>query len=174
VKLFRPPYPDLVDTAGYFWIQAGHRRTAIDLALGAIADLPAETGDPLMAELDPVMHAWASETLIQGACLREYHHWEADTKRYFSAVYPRNGLPAPNWKSMVGSHVEKVTGQLAAFGLAPAPSMPVLDRLRSGLNELKHEDAYLVSMADYDELCQAITDFWDHVEASEVFVMGKS
>jgi len=170
MKLLKPPYPSVTDSSTYFHIQSAHRRHAIDLGLGAIADLPPGPGDGL-GKMDEALRNWASDALIQGACLREYHHWEADTKRYFAAIYQRNGQPGPSWKGP-GSHVAKVGEQLTIFGLAPAPSMSVLDATRLNLNDLKHEDGYFVTMADYDGLMEAIYAFWDHVAASEIFVPG--
>ena len=168
LQLLKPPHPSVTDSSTYFHIQAAHRREAIRLAQGAIADLSTGPDDGLR-ELAEALRDWTSDTLIQGACLREYHHWEADTKRYFAAVYQRNGQSAPTWKGP-GSHVGKVGGQLVVFGLAPAPSMPVLDAMRLNLNDLKHEDGYFVTMADYDGLIEAIYAFWDHVAASEIYV----
>jgi len=37
LRLLRPRYPSVTDTAGYFHIQVAHRRHAIELARGAIA-----------------------------------------------------------------------------------------------------------------------------------------
>lgn len=69
---------------------------------------------------------WASDTLIQGACLREYHQWEADTKRYFAAAYQRNRQSSLSWKGP-GSHVVKVSEQLDTFGVALPSSLQILD-----------------------------------------------
>jgi len=167
LQLLKPSHPTVADSSTYFHVQAAQRREAIRLALGAIADLPTGPDDGLR-ELAEALRDWTSGTLIQGACLREYHHWEADTKRYFAAVYQRNGEPAPNWNGP-GSHVAKVGDQLVAFGLAPAPSMAVLDAIRLNLNDLKHEDGYFATLVDYDGLTEAIYAFWDHVAASEIF-----
>jgi hypothetical protein len=67
LRLLRPRYPSVTDTAGYFHIQAAHLRHAIELALGAIAALPEEP-DGGVLDPDDVIRDWASDALIQGAC----------------------------------------------------------------------------------------------------------
>ncbi|MDB5713041.1 MAG: hypothetical protein JWO15_438 [Sphingomonadales bacterium] len=168
LRLLRPRYPSVAGTAGYFYLQATHRRHAIELALGAIAALPGEPAGGFL-DLDDVIRDWASDTLIQGACLREYHHWEADTKHYFAAAYQRHGQSLPSWKGP-GSHVVKVSEQLDTFQVALPSSLQILDAMRGNLNNLKHESEYLVTMADLDLLTQAVYAFWGDIGAHEIFV----
>jgi hypothetical protein len=41
MKLIKPPYPDTTDTGVCYWSQTGNRKTAIDLAVAALRELPA-------------------------------------------------------------------------------------------------------------------------------------
>ncbi len=66
MKLKRPRYPTVVGTAGYFFIQAGHRETAIEHAIQVIGEHAARArksfaGDPVMAELEAPMESWVTE-----------------------------------------------------------------------------------------------------------------
>lgn len=60
MKLERPPYPMVVGTAGYFFIQAGHRETAVEHPIEVIGEHAARArdsfaGDPLTVELEAPM-----------------------------------------------------------------------------------------------------------------------
>lgn len=127
MKLKRPPYPAVVDTAGYFFVQAGHRETAVEHAIEVIGEHAARArasfaGDPVMAALEQPVEAWVVESLIQGAWLREYHEWEKATKGYFEGQHQRNGSSKPDWKTKIVSstgavsHVDRVRAQLFLFG----------------------------------------------------------
>ena len=109
MKLIKPPYPDNTGTALYYCIHAGHRKTAIELAVASLRELAA------FDQFEAAMREWTIEAVAQGAWVREYHRWETDTKSYFDAMHVRNGATAPNWKKMGGSHVEKIEMQLALF-----------------------------------------------------------
>lgn len=104
MKLKRPPYPTVVGTAGYFFVQVGHRETAVEHAIEVIGEHAMRVGagfagDPVMAALEQPMEAWVIESLIQGAWLREYHEWERATKGYFEGQHQRNGSSKPDWKA---------------------------------------------------------------------------
>jgi hypothetical protein len=105
IKLKRPTYPTVVGTAGYFFIQAGHRETAIEHAIQVIGEHAAQAResfarDPVMAELEAPMETWVIESLIQGAWPREYHEWEKATKGYFEGQHKRSGSSKPDWKAI--------------------------------------------------------------------------
>ena len=73
MKLRKPPYPDPIGTAAYYWVHAGHRQTGIDTAIEVIrqaAEKEIATGpdDVLANELTGMMRGWAIESLIQGLC----------------------------------------------------------------------------------------------------------
>ncbi len=71
-KLSRPPHLEVVGGAVYFFVQAGHRETAINAAIDVIRNVHAEeckgiSSDPLMLALHVSMADWVVESLLQGA-----------------------------------------------------------------------------------------------------------
>jgi len=168
MKLRKPPFPDSTGTALHYAIQTRHRKTAIDLAIAALGELPNEAG-PIFGEMAEAMREWTIEAIIQGAWIREYHKWETDTKSYFDVMYTRNGVTAPRWKNGSGSHVEKIENQLALFSAAPPASMVAIEETRKRVNSMKHEDSYLASKADYESSVEAVQQFWDDLATQEPF-----
>ena len=185
MKLKRPPYPEVVGTAGYFFVHADHRETAIDHAIRVIRDdaareLAACGDDPVMAALTAPMGDWVVESLIQGAWLREYHEWEKATKSYFEGQHLRNGSLEPDWKAKLPgsagavSHVDRVRAQLAYFSASVAGAvLDTLNAQRRLINAAKHKDEYFVTEQDYRALIQAVADFWNELAPQEEFTVRR-
>ncbi len=183
MKLKRPPYPTVVGTAGYFFIQAGHRETAVEHAIGVIGEHAARAresfaGDPVMAELEAPMESWVIESLIQGAWPREYHEWEKATKNYFEGQHKRNGSSKPDWKAKIQSpsgavsHVDRVRAQLMLFGASVSEAVfSKIDSQRLLINAAKHEDEYFATEQDYRTLVEAIAEFWNELARQEEFTV---
>ncbi len=183
MKLKRPPYPTVVGTAGYFFIQAGHRETAIQHAIQVIGEHAAQVrenfaGDSVMAELEAPMESWVIESLIQGAWPREYHEWEKATKGYFEGQHKRNGSSKPDWKAKIQSpggavsHVDRVRAQLMLFGASVSEKVfSTIDAQRLLINAAKHEDEYFVTEQDYRKLIEAIAEFWNELAQQEEFTV---
>ncbi len=183
MKLKRPPYPQVMGTAGYFFVHAGHRETAIDHAIEVIRNdaarsIAAYAKDPIMTSLIAPMGDWVVESLIQGAWLREYHEWEKATKSYFEGHHQRNSRSKPDWKGRVPgsagavSHVDRVRAQLALFCVSvPDAILDTLDVQRRLINAAKHEDEYFVTEQDYRVLLKAVADFWNELASQEEFTI---
>ena len=183
MKLKRPLYPDPIGTAGYFWIHAGHRETAISHAISVIRDaatreLAQMADDPIMAGLSAPIGEWVVESLIQGAWMREYHEWEKATKAYFDGHHKRSGSPKPDWKAKIpgvngaASHVDRVRTQIALFGATvPESSLIKLDEHRRLINAAKHEEEYFATEESYCQLVKAISDFWNELAPQEEFTI---
>ena len=174
MKLRKPPYPDVVGTAGYYWVHAGHRDTAIDMAIEIIRQAAANKlstlDDPFAREMTGIMRDWAIESLIQGAWMREYHMWERNTKEYFDGHYVRNGHAKVNWRATRCSHVAKVTKQLKIFlASIPAELLTVIDDARKRVNIAKHEAEDFATDADYKALATAVASFWETLASQEEF-----
>lgn len=183
LNLKRPPYPDVVGTAAFYFVHAGHRETAIDHAIQVIRNdsirgVAAWAGDPIMTALEEPVGEWVVESLIQGAWLREYHEWEKATKGYFEGQHQRNESPKPDWKRKLpnaaasGSHVDQVRGQLALFGATVnGDVLDILDAQRRLINSAKHEDEYFVTEQTYRTLIKTIADFWNELASQEEFTV---
>ena len=181
MKLKQPPYPEVVGTAVYFFIHAGHRKTAIDHAIQAIHADAARTipkDDSVTAALVEPIVQWVIESLVQGVWMREYHEWEKATKSYFEAQYQRNGASKPDWKGRVvgvtgaASHVDRVRAALKIFGATvPDASLDTLNIQRRLINAAKHEDEYFATEDDYRTLVKAVGDFWDALASQEEFTI---
>jgi hypothetical protein len=183
LKLKRPPYPTVVGTAGYFFIQAGHRETAIEHAIQVIGEHAARAresfaGDPVMAALEAPMESWVIESLIQGAWPREYHEWEKATKGYFEGQHQRNGSSKPDWKARIQSpggavsHVDRVRAQLMLFGASVSEAVfGKIDSQRLLINAAKHEDEYFATEQDYRTLVEGIAEFWNELARQEEFTV---
>jgi hypothetical protein len=181
LKLKRPPYPIVVGTAGYFFIQAGHRETAVEHAIEVIGVHAARArdsfaGDPVMAELEAPMESWVIESLIQGAWPREYHEWEKATKGYFEGQHERNGSSKLDWKAKIQrpggavSHVDRIRAQLMLFGATVSETVfSTIDSHRRLINAAKHEDEYFATEQDYRKLVEAIAEFWNELAQQEEF-----
>lgn len=166
-------------SALYFWVQAGHRNTATRLAIDVLRDTAKrESLDvaPALAEMSRLGCNWAIETLIQGAWMREYHHWECDTKTYFDEQHRRNLGSAVRWRAYDGSrsHVAKVKNQLAMFAAnVPAAALETIDAARVRINVTKHEAPLFASETDYESLVGAVQAFWEALEAQEEYVVRR-
>ena len=180
MRLRKPPFPDVVGTAVYFWTHAGHRETAIGTAMEVIRDVDkrehaALAGDPAWQAFTNHMGDWVIESLLQGAWMREYHEWEKATKAYFDGNHARNGGDKVDWRGklpgVVGaSHVDRVRAQLALFGAAvPAGVLDAIDRTRDGVNLAKHEAEHFIGEAEYKQLVQAVMTFWETLAEQEEF-----
>lgn len=166
-------YLEISDTGVYFATQAGHRQSAIELAVAALCDLPNEPDD-LLFEIGESMREWTVEANYQGAWMREYHHWETDTKAYFGAMCDRNNAVRPDWRKLNGSHVDKVKSLLAQFGVSASASLSMIDIMRGRLNDTKHEGRYLATEQIYQKLTAAVIDFWDDLGGKEHVVYMRS
>jgi hypothetical protein len=181
MKLKRLPYPTVVGTAGYFFIQAGHRETAVEHAIQVIGEHAATArdgfaGDQVMAELDAPMESWVIESLIQGAWPREYHKWEKATKGYFEGQHERNDRSKPDWKAKIPSpggavsHVDRIRVELMLFGATVSETVfSTIDSQRRLINGAKHEDEYFATEQDYRKLVEAIAEFWNELTQQEEF-----
>jgi len=181
MKLKRPCYPTVVGTAGYFFIQAGHRETAIEHAIQVIGEhavgaRESFAGDPVVAELVAPIESWVIESLIQGAWPREYHEWEKATKGYFDGQHERNGRSKPDWKAKIQSpggavsHVDRIRAQLMLFGAIVSETVfSTIDSQRRLINAAKHEEEYFATEQDYRKLVEAIAGFWNELAQHEEF-----
>ncbi|MGA8907789.1 MAG: hypothetical protein WB524_09240 [Acidobacteriaceae bacterium] len=180
MRLRRPPYPEVVGTAVYFFTHAGHRQTAIETALSVIREADkrehdALAEDPFWQELTAHMGEWVIESLLQGAWMREYHEWEKATKAYFDGAHARNGGTKVDWKGKLpcvsgASHVDRVRAQLALFGASvPADALAAIDYTRDQANLAKHEAEHFIGEADYQALMQAVMAFWNTLAEQEEF-----
>jgi len=183
LKLRRPSFPNIQGTAGYFFIQAGHRVTAVEHAIEVIGRHAAEArtsfaDDPIMAALEQPMEAWVVVSMFQGAWLREYHEWEKATKSYFEGQHERNKAPKPDWRAKIpnltgqSSHVDRIRAQLLLFGASLSkPILDTIDVQRRLVNAAKHEEEYFASEQDYQALVEAIADFWNELAQQEQFTV---
>lgn len=180
MKLRKPPYPEVLGTAVYFYIHAGHRQTAIETAMAVIreADKREHEGladDPGWQEFTSHMGAWVIESLLQGAWMREYHEWEKATKAYFDGNHARNGGSKVDWKGKLAgvpgpSHVDRVRAELTLFGASvPADVLTAIDHTRDQVNLAKHEAEHFIAETDYQALLQAVLAFWEALTGQEEF-----
>jgi hypothetical protein len=169
MRLIKPPFPDLTGTGLYYCTQAGHRKTAINLAIAALRGLPNYSSDEVFTEMGEAMREWTIAAVIQGAWVREYHKWETDTKSYFNVMYERNSETAPNWQKLTGSHVGKIEKQLPLFSATPPASLTEIEEARDRINDTKHEDSYLATQSDYECLTTAVDRFWQSLNTQEIF-----
>jgi len=80
------------------------RRYAVGTAIGVFkrnnAAEKAGQNDPLMLQLSDYTCDWLTETLIQGAYIREYHSWETEVKSFFNGQRHLNGeLATFDWQT---------------------------------------------------------------------------
>ena len=181
MKLRKPPFPEVLGTATYFYVQAGHRQTAIETAMGVIREADqrqheALSDDPGWQAFTSHMGAWVIESLLQGAWMREYHEWEKATKAYFGGNHARNGGSEVDWKGKLAgvpgpSHVNRVRAQLTLFNASvPADVLAAIDHTREQVNLAKHEAEHFIREADYQALMQAVQAFWEPLTRQEEFI----
>jgi hypothetical protein len=166
--------------ASLYWVQLGHRKTAIEYAIRAIGeahtkDKAASHDDPLLDELTDVMRDWVIETLIQGAYPREYHIWEKDTNEYFANQLTRNNdarrFPLSGGSS---SYVEKVKEATDLFTVEiPDEIFDEIDSMRKKANMAKHEPGlhveHFVTKPEYHSAVAAVEAFWETLCRHEQF-----
>jgi hypothetical protein len=176
MKLRKARHPDPTDSGVYFFTQACHRKTAIEVAIGAIREVcdratKEARNDELFPGSNAVMGHWAIESLLQGAFLREYHAWETDTKQYFDTQHVRNGGTKVDWKKQDDScgHVSKVKQQLLRFSASvPEQAMAAINRTRNDVNTIKHNQGTLVvTEDDYNALVDSVGVFWSELASQE-------
>jgi hypothetical protein len=183
LRLKRPPYPEPVGTAAFFWVHAGQRESATNHAILVIRDAAARematyADDPIMTGLTAPVGEWVVESLIQGAWMREYHEWEKATKSYFDGQHLRNGTVEPDWKGKrlgrngAASHTDRVRAQLALFAAVVSDSiLDTIDEQRRMINGAKHENEYFATEQDYRTLARAVMDFWNELATQEEFTI---
>jgi hypothetical protein len=178
LKLTRPPYGEVRETAMFYRIQTDHRRTALELSIDTIKDAAARDAEKIGASFSSgetsLMEAWVIESLAQGAYLREFHIWEKDTKEYFNRQYERQGGKPVNWRESPEAHTKKIEKQLAHFNAAVEKTViDTLERVRRRTNEIKHDPGLLIShfvqWSDVDELLKVVWQFWDELDRQEEF-----
>ena len=180
MKLRKPPFPEALNTATYFYIHTCHRQTAIETAIAVIRkadehERDALARDPVWQALTNGMGIWVIESLLQGAWMREYHEWEKATKVYFDGNHARNGSSAVNWKGKLSgvlrpSHVDRVRAQFALFNASiPVDALAAIDRSREQVNFSKHEAEHRVGEADYQAFIKAVLAFWEALTTQEEF-----
>ena len=126
MKLSLPPFPESLETAPYFYIQAAHRHTAVDSAIEAVrsgyANSVSDSSEPSSIEAATAFGDWVVESLLLGSLIREYHEWEKATKIYFNAQRSLNKTDRSIWRGKLpsvsnASHVDYVRVQLSEFGV---------------------------------------------------------
>ncbi len=155
----------MIDTASYFLIQSLHRKDAIDGVIQMIRNSPRPPAEFMggLSEIDDMVLEWTIETVIQGAVLREYHHWETDTQVYFTAMRDRNGFAATQNRGL--AHTLWVTSQLELFRLN-FPEFQNFDKARVLVNDMKHKSGKWATVADFARLRGAVSDFWSRLSGS--------
>jgi hypothetical protein len=171
-------YLDAGATVNY--IQVSHRQTAVEYTIAGIAkihdaNLDLLGRDPLTSEMEGAMQAWVTETLLQGAYVREYHLWEKDCKAYFAAMAERNGASMTMKAKGGQSFTELVIETLVAFDvILPNDVIGVIERMRQRVNCMKHdaglEPDHFVNNSDYTEAMTALEGFWEHLAGRERFI----
>ena len=173
MKLRTAPYPDPTGSGGYFFTQAGHRQTAIEMAIDTIRkaferEIKEAPDDQANREFLIVGRDWVIKSLLQGAYLREYHAWETDTKQYFDCQHRRNESKGVVWKT--GNHVSQVKQQLSIFSASvPDHVMAAIDQARRHVNTIKHKGTFLATEDDYKASVAGIEDFWSGLAEQESF-----
>ncbi len=127
-------------------------------------------------ELSDFLCSWVTETLLQGAYIREYHAWEREVKSFLNGQRHLNGvLEAFDW-SHPGpkGFVTLVRERLREFSATiDDATIHAVEAMRRRVNGMKHVAAStetdLVSKSDYDAAAQAIEDFWRQISAQQMF-----
>jgi hypothetical protein len=172
--------PYLEPGAANNYIQLGHRRTAVEYAIAGIkkiydANLDLLGRDPLTSEMEATMRDWVTETLLQGAYLREYHLWEKDCKAYFPPMARRNGAELS--MKTKGGHpfTDLVRDTLLAFNVAMPPDISnAIETMRGRTNVMKHEAGleldHFITAANYEDAVSALEGFWEYLSRCERIV----
>lgn len=160
------------------WAQVGHRRTAVEYAVAGIkkihdSNLEVLGRDPLTSEMEGCMQAWVTETLFQGAYMREYHLWEKGCKAYFPAMAERNDSALTMKTKPSQSFTELVSGVLDQFAvIMPSRILDVVEQMRIRVNVMKHdvglELEHFITEENYIEAMDALEEFWNRLASAEV------
>jgi hypothetical protein len=157
------------------FVQVGHRHTAIEYAVAAIkhdSNLEVLGRDPLTSEMEGYMQAWVTETLFQGAYMREYHLWEKACKAYFPEMAQRNGNALTMETKRGRRFTDHVRDVLGLFGVAmPSDILDAIELMRDRVNVMKHDAGleleHFITEADYIEAIKALEGFWNHLATAE-------
>jgi hypothetical protein len=159
------------------YLQVGHRRTAVEYGVAGINKIH----DLNLECLAVTRSLWkwkgltrdlVTETLFQGAYMREYHLWEKDCKAYFPARVLRNGGAL-----IMKTRGQSVTGLVCeALGLfnvdMPSEILDTIERVRTRVNVMKHDAGleleHFVTEADYVGALGALEGFWNVLASAEV------
>lgn len=172
----------LEQTAVYYWTQTQHRRTAIETIIACVGrvyeeDAATNAGDIVLAAFTEPMRHWLTETILQGAYIREYHIWEKDTKEYFSKQLAWNGnaqAASEWWEGLGGSHVNKVQKKLGELSAdIGADTIQQFKNMNKKANIAKHDPGLLVghfiTESEYNEAVLAVVSFWEGLASQEVY-----
>jgi hypothetical protein len=161
------------------WVQAGHRRTAIEYAVEGARlvnkkNVSQFDGDEVFSELESMMPEWVIETIAQGAYMREYHILEKEVGEYFHRQLVANNQPLSVLKQKGGESFVSVVRRLVELFNLPELGEQVdqLDGVRERVNLAKHHPGVLVdhfvSIDDYWALLDAVEAFWEKLDGREV------
>jgi hypothetical protein len=134
-----------------------------------------ESNDPLSLFVSEHNVKWLSETVVQGAYLREYHSWEKEVKSYLNGQRHLNGeMKEFDWKRpAIDGLVTLVTTYLKDFSVrVDDRTIATINIMRVRVNSMKHTpgffEGHLVSREEYDIAALAIEEFWKHLEGREI------
>jgi hypothetical protein len=118
------------------------------------------------------MRDWVTETLLQGAYLREYHLWEKDCKAYFSVMAERNGASMTMKARGRQTFMELIKEALIAFDvIVPEEILSVIENMRQRVNVMKHDAGleldHFIDEKNYEIAVTALEGFWEHLAGCE-------
>lgn len=162
--------------ASLLFIQAGHRRTAIEYAVKSVKgtskrSIDAHRSDPMFGYLEDIMSKWVVETIAQGAYIREYHLWEKDCRDYF-ATHLVKSLGTAAMLQKRGSFVAVMRNVVREFAMPSLePQLDAFDVMRQRVNTAKHDPGLLlghfVNIEDYWSALDCVEAFWEAVASHE-------
>jgi hypothetical protein len=165
------------------YIQVSHRRMAVEYAAAGIerlhdANVEQFGADPLNQAMEGTMKAWVTETLFQGAYLREYHLWEKDCKAYFLTMAERNGKNLPMKPKGGQPFTGLIREVLSAFAvIVPDEILEAIGHMRDRVNVMKHETGleldHFIDDAGYTQAMAALESFWDTLANCEEVNYGR-
>ena len=147
------------------YIQALHRRTAIEYGLCAVKErsekIAQQMGDEFLSEMEStIMAPWVCEFICQGAYIREYHVWEKEVREYLNNN--RNSDQPPNFK---GNFVDRTQENFTNCNLTFSTEMHnSFEKFRKKVNTAKHDMGVLVdhfvSEVEVWEINEIASNFW--------------